>query len=298
MSVSERRASARRWAGIACLAALAASAAIADAPARATPPGDGFRPGWKRSGPSRTFVGKDLFNHIDGAAELFLEFGFARLLVQSYGDGASELTASVCEMQSATAALGIYLMKMGKETPFSEIAARNSSVDAQLTILKGRHFIQIDNFSDKPAPRATAVSLAKALLAPLADEEPVAILDRLPAENRVAGSERLIRGPYGLQPYFTFGEGDILQLGGEIFAALAEFMAADGTIFRRMIVPYRDEASAAAALESLRTNLDPHSKIVETKPDAFTFVDFQKKYGAIARAGNVLDIRFDLASLN
>ena len=146
MSASRRRASVRRLAGIACLVTLAMSSAVADAAAQATLPGDGFRPGWKQSGPPRIFVSQDLFNHIDGAAELFLEFGFARLLVQSYGDGMSELTAAVYEMESATAALGIYLMKMGKETPFPEIAARNSSEDAQLTILKGRYFIQIDNF--------------------------------------------------------------------------------------------------------------------------------------------------------
>jgi hypothetical protein len=259
--------------------------------------GDGFAAGWKKSAPLRTFISQDLFNHIDGGAELFLEFGFAKLLVQSYGNGASELTAAVYEMESATAALGIYLMKMGKETPFPEISARNSSEDAQLTILKGRYFIQIDNFSDKPAPRGTAVLLANALLSKLPEEKPEPVLDRLPAEIRVPASERLIRGPYGLQPYFTFGEGDILQLNGKIFAALAEYTAADGSKYNRLIVPYADAAAAAAALEFLRSNLDPYLKIVETSPAGFAFIDFQKKYGAVGLAGNVLDIRFKLISL-
>ena len=260
-------------------------------------PGDGFAAGWNKSAPVRAFISQDLFNHIDGGAELFLEFGFAKLLVQSYGNGTSELTAALYEMESATAALGIYLMKMGKETPFPEIAARNSSEDAQLTILKGRYFIQVDNFSDKPAPRATAVSLANALLARLALEKPEPILDGLPAENLIPGSERLIRGPYGLQPYFTFGEGDILQLNGKIFAALAEYIAADGTKYNRLIVPYADPAGAAAALAYLRANLDSYLKVVETGEFGFSFVDFEKKYGKVALAGNVLDIRFKMSTL-
>ncbi len=260
-------------------------------------PANEFRPGWKKSAPLRAFISQDLFNHIDGGAELFLEFGFARLLVQSYGNGSSELTAAVYEMESASAALGIYLMKMGKETPFREISARNSSEDAQLTILKGRYFIQIDNFSDKPAPRGAAVSLAEALLAHIPDEKPEPFLDRLPADNRVPGSERLIRGPYGLQPYFTFGEGDILQLNGKIFAALAEYTAADGSKYNRLIVPYADSAAAAVALEFLRANLDPYLKIVETEAAGFSFVDFQEKYGKIALAGNVQDIRFKMSAL-
>jgi hypothetical protein len=261
-------------------------------------PGDGFAVGWKKSAPLRTFISQDLFNHIDGGAELFLEFGFARLFVQAYGDGVSELTAAVYEMESATAALSIYLMKMGKETPFPEIAARNSSEDAQLTIVKGRYFIQIDNFGDKPAPRSTAVSLAKALLASLSDDKPESILNRLPAENRIPGSERLIRGPYGLQPYFTFGEGDVLQLDGKIFAALAEYTAADGSKYSRLIIPYPDGSAAAAALVYLRANLDPYLNVVETSPSGFAFIDFQKKYGTVALAGNVLDIRFKMLKLD
>jgi hypothetical protein len=269
-----------------------------EAPAQTIFPGDGFSAGWKKSAPLRTFISQDLFNHIDGGAELFLEFGFARLFVQAYGGGSSELTAAVYEMESATSALGVYLMKMGKETPFPEIAARNSSEDAQLTILKGRYFIQIDNFGDTPAPRGTAVSLANALLVRLLDEKPGSILDRLPAEKRVPGSERLIRGPYGLQPYFTFGEGDILQLNGKIYAALAEYTAADGSKYNRLIVPYADSAIAIVALEFLRANLDPFLKVVETSPSGFAFIDFQKKYGTVALAGNVLDIRFKMLKLD
>jgi hypothetical protein len=260
-------------------------------------PGDGFTAGWKKSAPLRTFISQDLFNHIDGGAELFLEFGFSKLLVQAYGDGSSELTAAVYEMESAAAALGVYLMKMGKETPFPEIPARNSSEDAQLTILKGRYFIQIDNFSDKPAPRATAVSMAAALLARLPDEKAGPVLDRLPVENRIPGSERLVRGPYGLQPYFTFGEGDILQLNGRIFAALAEYVAADGEKYDRLIVPYADAQVAVAAFEYLRANLDPYLKVVATAAAGFTFVDFQKKYGKVSLAGSVLDIRFKMSAL-
>jgi hypothetical protein len=109
------------------IAASAAILLVANASAQSLLPGDGFSAGWKKTGLARTFISQDLFNHIDGGAELFLEFGFVRLLVQTYGGGSSELTAAVYEMESAAAALGIYLMKMGKETPFSEIAARNSS---------------------------------------------------------------------------------------------------------------------------------------------------------------------------
>jgi hypothetical protein len=251
-----------------------------------------FAPGWVKAGPLRTFTGQDLFNQIDGGAELFLEFGFARLCVQAYSRGKSDLTLNAYEMESAASALGVYLMKMGRETPFPEVAARNSSEEAQMTMVKGRFFVQVDNLGDLPASKAEAVALANAFLAGVAEEPAVTPLGALPAEGKVTGSERLVRGPYALQPYFTFGEGDSLSLGGRIFGALGEYRLPDGSAFTRLIVPYPDAAAAVAALAHLQANLDPYLKVTGDRSDGFDFVDFQAKKGAVTRSGAVLDIRF------
>ena len=290
----------------ACAGLLASTALIAASPVEtgrariacqtvpAPPPipGPDFAPGWAKSGPLRTFTGQDLFNQIDGGAELFLEFGFAALRLQAYGRGQAELVLNVYEMEGASSALGVYLMKMGRETPFPEIAARNSSEEVQLTILKGRYFILVDNLGDVPASKAETVALANAFLSGVMDEPASTPLDALPAEGRVPGSERLIRGAYGLQPYFTFGEGDILSLSGRIFGALAEYRMPGGATFMRLIVPYPDPAAAVAALAHLKANLDPYLKITRDRPDGFDFVDYQSKRGTVGLAGAVLDIRF------
>jgi hypothetical protein len=251
-----------------------------------------FAAGWAKAGTLRTFTGQDLFNQIDGGAELFLEFGFVRLRLQAYVRGRAELTLNAYEMESAASALGVYLMKMGQEAPFAGIAARNSSEEVQLTILKGRYFVQVDNLGEVAASRTEAVALANAFLAGVADESGQTPLDLLPEEGRVPGSERLIRGPYGLQPYFTFGEGDILSLGGRIFGALAAYKTAGGSTFHRLIVPYPDPAVSAAALARLKADLDPYLKVTRERTDGFDFVDFQAKKGSVTRAGAVLDIRF------
>lgn len=257
-------------------------------------PEPAFAPGWAKSDPLRTFTGQDLFNQIDGGAELFLEFGFVKLRVQAYTRDKSELTLNAYEMESAAAALGIYLMKMGKETPFPEVAARNSSEDAQLTILKGRYFIQVDNMGDAPAAKAEAIALADAFLSAVAAETSATPLDALPAEGRIPGSERLIRGPYGLQPYFTFGDGDSLSLDGKIYGALAEYRMPDGAAFTRLIVPYPDSAAASAALAHLRANLDSYIKVTADRPDGFDFLDFQSQKGSINLKDAVLDLRFKI----
>jgi hypothetical protein len=185
---------------------------------------------------------------------------------------------------------------MGRETPFPEVAARNSSEAIQLTILKGRYFVQVDNLGEAPGSKAEAVALANAFLAGVAEEAAATPLDALPAEGRVAGSERLVRGPYGLQPHFTFGEGDILSLGGKIFGALAAYRIPDGSSFTRLVIPYPSSDAAAAALAYLKANLDAYLKVTADRPDGFDFIDYQEKKGRVARSGAVLDILFNLPS--
>jgi len=185
-------------------------------------PGDDFSPGWKRSGAAATFIKADLFNHIDGGAELFLEFGFEKAAVQRYKKGRAELTLEVYEMELPESALGIYLMKCGRESPFEDIPARNSSETAQATIVRGRHFLLVDNYSGGDELKPAMIALAKAALAKIPDVPASRrLFDLLPPEDRLPVTERLNRCPVVLQPYFTLGEGDILELDGKTFSVVA-----------------------------------------------------------------------------
>jgi len=258
-------------------------------------PGDGFAPGWKTGGAPRTFLKADLFNHIDGGAELFLEFGFENVIVQRYVRGKAELALEAYEMEGAEAALGAYLLKCGRETPLPGIPARNSSEAAQFTILKGRYFILIDNpDGDKalvPAMTALAATLLEKIPAFSADAR---LFDLLPKEKRLAGSERLLRGPFGLQPYYTFGEGDILGLKGRIFAVLANYEEPQGQASTRIVVPYPSPAEALTVFRGLKANLDPYLKILDAGETAFSFVDFRERYGRVRLSGAKLDLAVNL----
>jgi len=278
-------------ASMAACGSLAARQAPAGFPAIPEP---GFAAGWAKAGPLRTFTGQDLFNQIDGGAELFLEFGFAKLRLQAYARDKAELTLNAYEMESAASALGIYLMKMGRETPFPEIAARSSGEEAQVAILKGRFFIQIDNLGDVPASKAEVAALANAFLAGAAAESAPTPLDLLPAEGKVPGSERLVRGPYGLQPYFTFGEGDILQLGGKTFGVVANYRESPNAAFLRFIIPYAKETQAGSVYANLLANLDPYLKVLEAREGVFVFEDHRGKFGIVEWKGSNLDIRVSL----
>jgi len=265
--------------------------------AQITLPPDDFVAGWKRSGKPSTFIKADLFNHIDGGAELFIEYGFDRLLVQRYGRGKSELTLEVYEMDSPEAALGIYLMKCGQETVVAGIRSRHSGENSQLTILKNKYFVYVNNYDGDAKNLPAMVALANGALASISEAPPEGLFEQLPKEALVGRSERLIRGPVALQPFFTFGEGDILDLRGMIFGVLADYRGEGNALYTRLIIPYPDKKRALSVYEYLKANLDPYLKILTTRPNGFIFVDFKQKYGVVELKGSKLDIRFNLPSV-
>jgi hypothetical protein len=258
-------------------------------------PQNDFMPGWIKEEAPRTYQRGDLFDYIDGGAEIFIEFGFEKLFVQRYKKDASELALEVFQMDGPDAALGIYLMKCGQETPFPGIRARNSGDKTQFTILKGRYFLHVNNFDSDENLVPIMVELTRLTLGGLPDEKPSDRFAALPKKDLVRGSERLIRGPYALQPIFTFGEGDILQLKGQIFGLVADYKDPGGDIFTRVIIAYPDEATASAVLRHLVTNHDPYLKILDRWERGFLFEDFQNKFGSVKVRGERLDCLINLS---
>ena len=188
-------------------------------------PQDHFEAGWQKSEKVRRFNPYSLYYHINGGADLFLEFGFESLLVQYYAQSDEELTLEVYHMKSPESALGVYLMKCGQETPIQGISSRNSSNRYQFIILKGRFFIQIYNATGDESLMPVMVSLTGLLLKNIPEENPGSLFSLLPVENLIPGSERFIRGPIAMEPIFTFGRGDVLQLGGLVFAVLGDYQS-------------------------------------------------------------------------
>jgi len=258
-------------------------------------PEDGFISGWNREGPVKHFSPATLFNHINGGAELFLEFGFEELLVQNYKSGPHEIGIQVYRMRDSEAAFGIYLLKRGMETPLEAIPARNSSDMMQFTIVKNDHFILIDNFQGNKDLVPVMVELARVVLEPIAADDPLILPESLPRPGMRQESLLLFRGPFALQPLFTFGEGDILQLRGRITGFAVEYTepAVPCTL---LFIPYPEISAARDALTHLRAHLDPYLKILSSSENGFTFKDYRGRYGSVLMERNELRLKINLHS--
>ncbi len=239
----------------------------------------GSPPAGPRPEPPRTFTGQDLFNQIDGGAEIFLEFGFARLRLQAYARERAELTLNAYEMESAASALGVYLMKMGRETPFPEIAARNSAEESQMTIVKGRYFVQVDNLGDV-APRKPRPWPSPTPSWPASRRNPPRRRSAcFPPRGRCPVPSVLFGGPTDFSPTSPSGKGTSCRSGAGSSARWPNIGCPIGPAFTRLIVPYPDAEASAAALAHLKANLDTYLKVTARSARRFRFRRFPVQEG-------------------
>lgn len=260
-------------------------------------PLDDFAPGWKVAGKPQQFAKSQLYDHIDGGAELFLEFGFEKVLVQRYKRAADELVLEAYEMESPAAALGVYLTLCGKETPIPGIDSRNSGDKQQFTLVKHKYFVHVNNFQGPDSLYPTMVTLTQQFLKNIPEAAASTLLQELPAQGMRPGSLRLVRGPVALQPIYTLGDGDILKLQGKIFGVVADYDRPPHGIVTSMVIPYPDEDTASAAYRHLKENLDPTAQMLKSWEHGFTFADYQKKCGLVQLRGPRLFITVNLTSV-
>ena len=286
----------RGVAGSRPLLAMALLAAVTVAAAPQAPgdarlmPIDGFQGGWKKIGPPRVFTSADLYGYIDGGAEEFLEIGFEQLTVQRYRSGSEEITVELYRMSDPAAARGVYLARCGRETRDPGLCERHTAGRHQLLLQRHRYYLIVNNTSGGVVTAPMLVKTAAEIAFKLPADAAVPALDALPKAGLVAGSERILRGGFGLQAIYTLGDGDMLQLGGTITAVAGEYQDAAPGSHARIVADYPTPAAAASALEHIRANLDSYLKPTAASDTRLVFQDFEKKFGVVSLTGRRLEV--------
>jgi hypothetical protein len=169
--------------------------------------------GWTPDGLPQEFKGDDLFVYIDGGAEIYLEYGFSRAVVQDYRTaGGRAVSLEVFEMADPAAAYGMYTFKTtGKGKPI-ELGQGGQLEDYYLNFWKDRYLITITGFDENPETVAGLLTVAReADLAVGGEGHRPTIIDILPAEGLDSGSVLYFRGRLGLNNAFPMAAPGNLQ---------------------------------------------------------------------------------------
>ena len=276
-------------------ALLLAVAAAVPAGDTALLPADGAVAGCTRSGSAELYPGAELYGLIDGGAEMFLELGFTRVTVQRYACASQEVTLELYRMDDATAALGVYLAKCGRETPDEALAARHTVGRLQLQLVRGDLYVAATGERAGDALRAALLGLAASAVGSVAVGDGADVLAALPRDGLVAGSERVIRGPFALQAIVTLGDGDILRLQANGTTAVAgEYLDAAGARYSRILADYPSAEAASRAFAAVRGGLDEYLTVIESSDARLVLRDHAGRFVVVARGDARVEVLANL----
>jgi hypothetical protein len=159
-------------------------------------PQPSFAPDWKLDGPVRWFGPENVFELIDGEAEMFFPYGFKALGAVDYIHAASEgrsVAAQVYRMGSLLDAFGIYSNFRYPEADYLELGAEGFTDDYQTMFYQNRYFVRLTAYGDPQENRRDLAACARAISALLPSSKAApAELDLLLGEAIVAHSQRYI----------------------------------------------------------------------------------------------------------
>jgi hypothetical protein len=112
----------------------------------------------------RTFTKESLFGYMNGGAELYLEYGFDRLVVTDLIVNGEDLKVEVYRMPSSDMAFGIYsvnIFRCDKSVPLAEYYCQS---DYQVQFHKGDYYVNIINNNGSSNGITVARIIAKNLI--------------------------------------------------------------------------------------------------------------------------------------
>lgn len=120
---------------------------------------------------TRTYEGKGLYGYIDGGAELYLEYGFRKLVVQEIVLTNHRMTVEIYQMESPLSAFGIFSISRYKCTSVDTLCEWSCSDRHQLQFAIGDFYFRVINGTSSEEGQSTSLKIAGVLKSKVAREK-------------------------------------------------------------------------------------------------------------------------------
>lgn len=121
--------------------------------------------GWIGKGKPEFYSKTQLYDYIDGGAEIFFKYGFDSLIVQEYCFRNKSIILEIYKMASSKSAFGIY--SYNRNSRFAAVSIGNEGIDegSRIIFWQDRYYVIIQTFDSPQKIKTPLISLAKTVSA-------------------------------------------------------------------------------------------------------------------------------------
>ena len=208
--------------------------------------------GWVADGEALAFSGDNLYEHINGGADIYYEYGFASLVVQRYAWDDKVVSIDMYTMTDADAAFGIY--SYNRHPTLSPVAVGGDGTIHQggLFFRQDRYYVDIRQLGGAPILADEFIALAEAMSDEIGTSpEAPAIMKLLPDKGMIVRSAVFARGKLAINNQVYIAAENMFGLKQGETAALARYRLGQHE-FSGIIAEYASEEGRSAAFGRLR----------------------------------------------
>jgi len=175
--------------------------------------------GWKQSGEIETFIPKNLYEYINGAADLYFAYDFQELKVAEYqNEKKASVTVDVYRHRTPLYAFGIYSQERLSGAYFLDIGVQGYYEKGFLNFLMGPYYVKISAINTGPEDQEVLVAFAKKVAQNLGEKGSFpSILSSFPAEGKKGNSEMFVSKNFLGYAFFHSGFTADYELQGKKF---------------------------------------------------------------------------------
>jgi hypothetical protein len=249
---------------------------------------------WKKVDKPFIYVGENLYDFINGGAEIFLEYGFQKVISQEYQNGDFTIVTNIYQMANEISAFGIFSNNRSAKFENMKIGDGGFKTDYSVNSWQADFFIVIESFQKDPLVSEALVRFAESISKKINQKtEKLAILSVLPERGLVQKSIKLVKGILGINNTYYFSEKDIFQLRNENFGLFADY-SINGQDIRLFIVSYESASDAQAAFSRIREffNSNEDYKVLKSEQDIL-FWKRKDIYFALINKGSLVGLALE-----
>jgi hypothetical protein len=152
-------------------------------------------PGWTCTPDSTVYTASNLWDLIDGAADLFLEYRFEDLHLARYADPEGiEVRVEIYRHATPTDAFGMYAAERSVDYTFITIGTQGYRAEGIVNLFCGEYYVKLSTPDTVRKAQGALVEIAKQVVVHLRRPcEWPAELRRLPVQGRLTNSETFVR---------------------------------------------------------------------------------------------------------
>ncbi|MFC2135356.1 DUF6599 family protein [Bacteroidota bacterium] len=215
--------------------------------------------GWRSINEDRIYHEDDLFDYIDGGAELFLSFGFNQVFNRIYSQADQpDIYVDVFEMTSAFNAYGVFTLST--EKPGREFGQGSQYTQGSILFWKNKYFVSIITNPETPEAKETIFKIAQLLDESIPNVGALpGILDYLPQEHMENGSIRYFRHHHWQNSHLYIAYENIFNIDQTTHCILAKYKLGKSKPIL-LLIEYPDEYSALRGYNKFVDDFLPNLK--------------------------------------